>query len=224
VLLATPRGRGSGRAFCPPLGAPPASSRPPIDRAAAVTPDLAPAIDRHAVLSLWKAAASSEAGQTVTSDETQAPAARDRGPSRSCIRDEAAATPDGPLSMQRDSGAPWDAAPWEVHAIAATPSPRSPSRCLLLNTPPRPRWPRAPPASLPRSCAFWTTTLERQHPQLPRFPAPGQRPPSPPSPFSSFLFCFLISWTHPRPSESLLPSTTNLPSCLGPDPAHEPPW
>lgn len=42
------------------------------------------------------------------------PAARDRGPFRSCIRDEAAATPDCLRCMQRESGAPWDA-----HAIAA---------------------------------------------------------------------------------------------------------
>src|SRR3954464_8509654 len=135
--------------------------------------------------------------------------------------------------MQRDGGAPWDGAPWEVHAIAVPVLQADDAVAALAVSLPAAEHatgasaslaPRASPASLPRSCDLCTTTLQCRHPHWPRCPAPGQRPPSPPSPFSSFLFCLLISWSHPRPSESLLPSTTNLPSCLGPDPAYEPPW
>ena len=136
-------------------------------------------------------------------------ARRDAGVRRRAI--VARPAPASVTTQQRRLTAPYprnaSGAPWDVYAIAApsftptTPSPRSPSRCLLLDTPPRHRWPRASPASLPRSCAFWTTTLERQHPYLPRFPAPGQRPPSPPSPFSSFLLLSLDLLDLPRPSD-----------------------
>jgi hypothetical protein len=161
-----------------------------------------------------------------TADEDQASAGAQSAPTALLHRWKAAVPLPLSRSMQRDSGAQSDGAPWEIHAIAAPVLQADDAASALAVSLPAAEHataasaslaPRASPASLPRSCALWTTTLQRQHPHLPRCPAPGQRPPSPPPPFSSFLFCLLISWTTPDlPNPSSRPPPTFLP--VGPRP------
>jgi hypothetical protein len=75
--------------------------------------------------------------------------------------------------------------------------------------------PRTPPAPRPRLPA-----TRRHRPPLTALLCRPQRSP-PPLPFSFSFFCPLFLDPPHLPNPPLL-STTSLPSCLGPDPAHEP--
>jgi hypothetical protein len=158
------------------------------------------------------------------------PAPRDRRPSRFCIGEKAAAPPALSSSMQGDSGPRWRVRTNDADRRRRLPGRRRHRRARCIADRPRTplrtpaRSPRTSPASLPPPPVRSRTIPERHAPHRLRFNAARQRPP-PPSPFSSLLsaLTFLLLH-HPEPSNPLPPSTTNLPSCLGPDPAHEPPW